>query len=77
MRDDKETWFQRERRISFRNAKLKQMIRSGVLQPATSKAMMRREIEVMTAGCAITRVPYGACTSLYAWSDRKTDLQGW
>jgi hypothetical protein len=54
---------------------LKALIREGVLKPVKSKAVMRNEIAVMTAGFPITRVPYGAATTLYAWADRSTDVQ--
>jgi hypothetical protein len=65
--DQKSGWF-KQQAIRHRVARLKALIRDGTFD--------RREIETMTYGHPITRIPFGQATTLYAWTDRSSDLSG-
>jgi hypothetical protein len=60
-----ETIRERQRRLEARVARLKQLVRRGILKLPQSKAEMRQQIEALTEGVRVTRLPDGV-----AWGAR-------
>lgn len=60
-----ETFRERQRRLEARVARLKQLVRRGILKLPQSKAEMRQQIEALTEGVRVTRLPDGT-----AWGAR-------